>query len=264
MPGPSAIHAAFDLAAWLSGWLTTRLVARLDLVPATGRTIASDPGYFSALGAGALAGAYVFGSANLSLEGMWQWGHSIAGALAGAIVAVEIYKRWHGIRGSTGMGLAAPLAVGIAVGRLGCFFAGLPDNTYGIPTSLPWGVDFGDGIPRHPVQLYESFSMLLFAVVWFAAALTRRRSVIRQGFYLFVFWYALQRFAWEFLKPYPKIAGPFNIFHVLCLAMLAYSVFMMRSHFDAARASAPALHLPRPDDVTVRDLSAADPGQDRH
>jgi len=29
------------------------------------------------------------------------------------------------------------------------FFAGLPDYTYGTATKLPWGVDFGDGIPRH-------------------------------------------------------------------------------------------------------------------
>lgn len=50
----------------------------------------------------------------------------------------------------------------MAVGRLGCFFAGLPDYTYGVPTDLPWGVNFGDGVPRHPVQLYESAAMLLF------------------------------------------------------------------------------------------------------
>jgi prolipoprotein diacylglyceryltransferase len=57
-----------------------------------------------------------------------------------------------------------PLAIGIAVGRLGCFFAGLDDFTYGTPTTLPWGHDFGDGIARHPVQLYESAAMAAFAI----------------------------------------------------------------------------------------------------
>jgi len=38
-----------------------------------------------------------------------------------------------------------PLAVGIAVGRIGCFLTGLDDHTYGLPTTLPWAVDFGDG-----------------------------------------------------------------------------------------------------------------------
>jgi phosphatidylglycerol---prolipoprotein diacylglyceryl transferase len=48
------------------------------------------------------------------------------------------------------------LAAAIAVGRLGCFFSGIEDRTYGTPTDLPWGYDFGDGILRHPVELYEA------------------------------------------------------------------------------------------------------------
>ncbi len=43
---------------------------------------------------------------------------------------------------------------------------GLSDRTYGTPTSLPWGIDFGDGIPRHPTQLYEIVFLLgLMAVL---------------------------------------------------------------------------------------------------
>ena len=92
----------------------------------------------------------------MTLAGMWQIGHSIAGAIAGGIVAVEIFKWRNGIRGSTG-GAVRGAARDRHRGRpLGCFFAGLPDYTYGTPTDLPWGVDFGDGIARHPVQLYES------------------------------------------------------------------------------------------------------------
>jgi len=125
------------------------------------RTPLRDPGYFIALGIGAIAGALLFGSVNLSLAGLMRIGHSIAGAIAGGIVGVELYKLARGIRGSTGVQFVAPLALGIAVGRFGCFFAGLPDYTYGTPTAVPWGVDFGDGIRRHPVQLYESAAMLV-------------------------------------------------------------------------------------------------------
>jgi phosphatidylglycerol---prolipoprotein diacylglyceryl transferase len=231
-------HLVFDVAAWISGWLMARFVAArgyLDAATRT-RTPLTDPGYFIALGLGAIVGALAFGSLNLTIAGFWQIGHSIAGAVAGGIVAVEIFKLATGIRGSTGIQFAAPLAIGIAVGRWGCFFAGLPDYTYGIPTSLPWGVDFGDGIPRHPVQLYESAAMLAFLLVYLREIARGNPLVLRQGFYLFVGWYALQRFAWEFLKPYPGLIGPLNIFHLICLALFAYALFMMRQNHELRAA----------------------------
>jgi prolipoprotein diacylglyceryltransferase len=93
-----------------------------------------------------------------------------------------LFKRSAGIRVRTGARFALPLAVGVAVGRIGCFFAGLDDFTYGTPTALPWGHDFGDGISRHPVQLYESAAMAAFAVV--RVARVAQRLLDRQRFYL--------------------------------------------------------------------------------
>ena len=224
------IHTVFDLLAWSSaallGWWISR---RGWLVGASARpSFRDDPYYFLALSVGAIAGALFFGSFNMGLAGFWTLGHSIAGAIAGGIVTVEIYKGLRGIRGSTGLPFVAPLALGIAVGRFGCFFAGLPDYTYGTPTSLPWGVDFGDGVMRHPVQLYESAAMFLFLAVFLVEISRGSRLFLRHGFYLFVAWYGAQRFAWEFLKPYPKVIGPLNLFHLVCLVLLAYSFFMMR------------------------------------
>jgi len=230
-----AAHLAFECLAWLAALIMARFIARRGYL-ATARTPNRDPGYFIALGVGAIAGAVVIGSANISLAGLWQVGHSIAGAVAGGIVGVEIFKWMRGIRGSTGGQFVAPLAIGIAIGRLGCFFAGLPDYTYGVPTSLPWGVDFGDGIHRHPVQLYESLAMLLFLGVYLRGISRGSAFFRRQGFYLFVGWYALQRFFWEFLKPYPHVAGPLNLFHFACLALLGYSLFLMRRNHDARTA----------------------------
>jgi len=82
-------------------------------------------------------------------------GKTIVGALIFGLISVELIKRYIRLRQSTGDLYAIPLALGIAIGRVGCFLTGLSDNTYGTPTNLPWAINFGDGIPRHPTQLYE-------------------------------------------------------------------------------------------------------------
>jgi len=225
---PMFIHTTFDILAWLSAALMGWFVSRQGWLGTRARTPLRDPGYFIALGLGAIAGALLFGSLNMGLAGRWVLGHSIAGAITGGVVAVEGFKLVFGIRGSTGAQFVAPLVTGIAVGRLGCFFAGLPDFTYGTPTELPWGVDFGDGIARHPVQLYESAAMLLFLIVYLREIARGSEFFRLRGFHLFVGWYACQRFVWEFFKPYPTLIGPFNIFHLVCAILLAYSIFMLR------------------------------------
>jgi hypothetical protein len=262
------IHTVFDLLAWVSGTLLGLFVKRRYLaeMPAVFR-VSAHPGYVIAVALCAGIGAYLAGGGNMALAGLPPLGHSVAGAIAGGILGAEAYKTWRGIKGSTGLVFVAPLAAGIAVGRWGCFLAGLPDYTYGTPTMLPWGVDFGDGIPRHPVQLYESVAMAAFLAGFLLmlernrrrlipsplagedyAALARPqgkptrswvrgRSVsngsespspaIRASFYLLVGFYALQRFAWEFIKPYPRVVGPFDIFHFLMAGLFAYSVLML-------------------------------------
>lgn len=132
-------------------------------------------------------------------------GKTIVGALAGGTLAVEFWKHRHGIRRRTGDLFAVPLALGIAVGRVGCFLAGKSDDTYGNPTSMPWGVDLGDGFKRHPVQLYEIVAMLLLA-----ALLTRVRPPrFAEGdrYRLFVFAYFSWRLFVDFLKPGPRLFG---------------------------------------------------------
>jgi phosphatidylglycerol:prolipoprotein diacylglycerol transferase len=212
-------------------WLTTR-----HLIPATALPAnrVSHPGaYAIAAGCGALCGAMFFGTANALLSGERAIGFSMVGGLAGAIAAVEAFKRMTGVSGSTGIVFAAPFAATVAVGRLGCFFSGLADFTYGTPTTLPWAVDFGDGVLRHPVQLYESLAMALMFVVLIWRFSARDRFWLANGFYLTVGWYALQRFVWEFFKPYATVIGPFNLFHVVCLGLLLYAAVMIRSRSGA-------------------------------
>ncbi|HEV2187678.1 MAG TPA: prolipoprotein diacylglyceryl transferase family protein [Stellaceae bacterium] len=218
-----AIHSLFDVLALLVGLAVYRLLpVAASGVPA--EPWKSHPLYIAAGAAGATVGAYLFGSANLWLSGIGGVARSIEGAIAGGIIGIETLKWRSGIHGSTGLRLVAPLAAAIAVGRLGCFFAGLDDMTYGTPTTLPWGVDFGDGVRRHPVQLYEAGAMAAFLIAFVLLLRHEGETVRRTGFYLFVAFYALQRFGWEFLKPYGTIIGPLNLFHLLSLALIAYAL----------------------------------------
>jgi prolipoprotein diacylglyceryltransferase len=231
MPVPTdpQLHIVFDLLAWASAAVLGRWLYSWRLRALAAQTASKTGlGYVAALAAGVVGGAWGFGSLNTGLAAVPHASHSIAGALAGAIVAVEIYKKARGISGSTGAIWVGPLALGIAVGRLGCFFAGLPDETYGIPTGLPGAVDLGDGILRHPVQLYESLAMLTFLALYLAALARRSAWTGDRAFYLFILFYAAQRFLWEFLKPYPDLIGPLNLFQLLSLALIAYALL-----FDA-------------------------------
>ena len=117
---------------------------------------------------------------NLHNPAYFVGGKTIVGALAGGLITVELMKRYIGLRTSTGDLYAIPLAVGIAIGRIGCFLTGLSDNTYGTATSLPWGIDFGDGIRRHPTQLYEIVFLLALIPFLYRAL---KRTVILSGVY---------------------------------------------------------------------------------
>ena len=187
----------------------------------------AGPLYGVALLAGATIGGFGAGTLNLYLSSEPGLGRSIVGALAGAIAAVEIFKRARGISGSTGLIFVPAFATSVVVGRWGCFLAGISDETHGTPTALPWGHDFGDGVMRHPVQLYESFTMLAFLVVALVLIGQRNAFFMRNGFYILVLVYAGQRFLWEFLKPYGAVVGPLNLFHLICAGLVIYSLTMM-------------------------------------
>ncbi|WP_297511107.1 prolipoprotein diacylglyceryl transferase family protein [uncultured Caulobacter sp.] len=259
IPTSPLAHVAFDLAGWLAGVALSVVLYRWRLKPLAQRIAGRiDGGYFVALVLGALPGAWVAGSMN-SLRGPDPaLSHSVVGALVGAIAAIEIYKAFRGIRRSTGGVFTGPFAAGVVIGRLGCFFAGKADGTYGVATRLPWGVDLGDHVSRHPVQLYESLSMAVFLTAYIVGLARRDDWAMRRGFYALCMAYGAQRFAWEFLKPYPKLIGPFNLFHVLCAGLVAYGWIYDRRE----RAQGGAVSVPGPDHQPVRGLPGPGSGQD--
>ncbi len=217
------IHILFDVLAWMTAIASLITARRLWFHEPV---VSGDLrfGYLVAVLFGAGLGAWAFGTANLWFSGIEQFGRSIAGALAGAILATELYKKANGITERTGAVYALPVALGIAVGRIGCLLSGLDDNTHGIATGMSWGWDFGDGIARHPVQLYESLAMASFAAAYVITMGRGSHFWRKNGFYLAVIFYGAQRFVWEFLKPYSGAIAGLTLFQILCLVLIAYGV----------------------------------------
>ncbi|MGE0191257.1 MAG: prolipoprotein diacylglyceryl transferase [Planctomycetota bacterium] len=151
----------------------------------------------------------------------WLGGKTMVGGLLGGVIGVELYKKRRGIRVRTGDLYAVPLLVGIAVGRIGCFLTGLDDLTYGRATSLPWGIDFGDGIRRHPTQLYEIGAMVLLA--GYVAFRARRPHAEGDLFRLALLGYLAWRLLVDFIKPGPRFFG-LGAIQWACLAgLLVYA-----------------------------------------
>jgi hypothetical protein len=227
------VHSLFDLASLalaLAVYAAQRPLLAGGQVVRPGGDIGSVL-YYASASWGALIGAYGLGCAELWLEGRGGVGRSVLGGLAGGILGVELYKLIRGWRGSTGLGFVLPLALGIALGRWGCQLSGLEDNTYGSATGFGWGWDYGDGVPRWPVAALESASMLCFSLV-FLIGLKRGCPLFRRaGFPVFAAWYGLSRFLLEFLKPYPGLLGPFNLFHVVAAGLALYGLAMIRASF---------------------------------
>jgi prolipoprotein diacylglyceryltransferase len=227
------VHTAFAYAGMAIGAALWRRTMRRQQ-----RGGALAPGNFGVL-VGLLIGAALGNKLVFLIErpdvalAMWRSGalmfpgQSIVGGLLGGLIGVETAKKLTGQTRSTGDAMVLPIAIGLAIGRVGCFLAGLHDDTYGVPTALPWGVDFGDGAPRHPTQLYE-----IAVVATLGLALHRTRfATPGLAFKLFLSSYLLWRFFAEFLKPVP-VAWPLGLSGIqwTCLAALAvYIPFVLRA-----------------------------------
>jgi len=144
---------------------------------------------------------------------------------------------------------AAPLALGHAIGRIGCFAAGC---CYGKPTSLPWGVTFTNpyarelvgtplGIPLHPTQLYESAAE--FLIFLFLVILGRRQRPGRQPpgrlFAAYVLLYGVARGTIEFFRGDPErtllAGGTFSLMQVVSLALILLGGWLLLRHKRAPR-----------------------------
>jgi len=185
----------------------------------------------------------IFSWSTLQAGGVWY------GGLLTALLVLVLYAR-HGKLPYAKLGdvYAAPLALGHAIGRLGCFCAGC---CYGKPTSMPWGVVFTSpyahqlvgtplGIHLHPTQLYESFWEFFNVFLLFRLGLGKRPNGQILGAYAFL--YGLTRFTVEFFRGDPGrtllAGGAFSLMQVVsvCL-MLAGAWLWFRPRFTVARSA---------------------------
>ncbi len=189
---------------------------------------------------------YVEITGDSSLEGMLlRGGRSILGGLAGAYVGAVVTKRLVGYPRKTGDLFAPAVALGMAIGRVGCFLS----EQVGTPTTLPWGLRLSDatlaripncpycrpGVALHPSFLYEiAFHLGMFFIL--LAYLRPRVRVEGDLFKIYLLAYAVFRFFVEFVR------GNVAVWHGLSGSQLFLipSAMLLVAYFVRRRWSPPA------------------------
>jgi phosphatidylglycerol:prolipoprotein diacylglycerol transferase len=188
-----------------------------------GRREGLDVDALASLGFWAIAGAIIGAKALMIVRALPEYAAAPAevfspsvlasagdfyGGFIGALISSAIFFRSHPrLSFWRAADLCGPaIALGQAIGRIGCFMAG---DDYGRPTDLPWAVTFVDpdaariggaplGIPLHPVQLYESIVCLALFVV--LVRLNRRKRFEGEVMLAYTLLYAIARFVLEFFR----------------------------------------------------------------
>jgi phosphatidylglycerol:prolipoprotein diacylglycerol transferase len=119
------------------------------------------------------------------------------------------------------------LAVGHAIGRVGCFMVG---DDYGRPSNLPWAVAFPEGLPPthvpvHPTQLYEAIA--LAALAW--ALIHWRRADVDDAvvFGRYLVLAGSTRFVIEFIRVNARLFGPFTLAQLISSVLVAIGMVMI-------------------------------------
>src|SRR5687767_23757 len=196
---------------------------------------------------GGLAGAKLLWTIEFSGQGspvadllFSRGGLSWFGGLLGGVAVGSWMLRRRRIPWIAGLAAAAPaLAIGHAIGRVGCFLVG---DDYGGPTSLPWGVAFPEGLPPtdvpvHPTQLYEA--ALLVPVAWLLFRWRRRDVADRLVLGRYLMMAGAVRFGIEFIRVNERVAGPLTLAHLIAAGIAVIGIVLLRK-------SPPKLQAPTP------------------
>jgi phosphatidylglycerol:prolipoprotein diacylglycerol transferase len=174
----------------------------------------------------------------------------------GLIFAVAIafwYMRRHALPLWQTCDVFAPgIALGHAVGRLGCLMAGC---CYGRPTSLPWGITFNDpftgsyvgtplGVALHPTQIYEALAETAILLCLLALE-RRRRNFPGRTFWAYILLYGLTRYAIEFFRGDPRgTLWIFSTSQFISVVLVPLSVIMLAYLASRPMAAGPARRQP--------------------
>lgn len=219
-------HLIFELLAFSVGfryfiWLRRRQEDRISDI--------NRLWVFVGATAGALLGSRLLGALenpDLFFSGKNGWlyyyqSKTIIGGLLGGLIGVENIKKVIGERHSSGDLFTFPLILAMIIGRIGCFSSGIAEPTYGIPSALPWAMDLGDGILRHPTALYEIIFLVL--LWWGLLQLPKYYKPISGAYFqLFMTGYLFYRFGVEFIRPGVDVVLGLNVLQLACLGGLIY------------------------------------------
>ena len=188
----------------------------------------------------------------LAIVRLWEGGLMLYGGYFLAITGGIVYVRRAGLPVWRIADAAAPsMAIGVGIGRLGCFFNGC---CFGLPTHLPWGIHFPPtsysnavfpGEALHPAQLYMAGAGLgLFVTM---LALDRKPRFDGWIFWVYVALDAVLRFLIDFTRYYDETAfigrmGPlsFNVNQVLSVILFLAAMIMLRVLSRRPAAAVPA------------------------
>ena len=130
---------------------------------------------------------------------------------------------------------AAPaLAIGHAIGRIGCFLVG---DDYGKVSDLPWAIAFPEGLPPtlervHPTQIYEAIPLFLIGSLLLMWRRHRRDDGLILGAYFALV--GATRFLIEFVRVNERVLGPLTIAHLASLAVTITGVALILSRGRSA------------------------------
>ena len=146
---------------------------------------------------------------------------TVLGGFLGGLFAVELTKKMIGETRASGDLFVFPLILSLMIGRIGCFSMGVYEETYGTQTSLPWGMNLGDGVLRHPVTLYE---ILFLFILWIIIVSAEKKWRFENGarFKIFMMAYITFRFFLDFIKPHYTFSIGMSTIQLTCIAGLAW------------------------------------------
>src|SRR5258706_9285079 len=164
-----------------------------------------------------------------------QYGFTWSGAVLSTLIEMVLLARHFQIPVLKFMDLCAPpAALGYGIGRIGCLLSG--DGDYGIPTSLPWGMSFPNGIVPttdrvHPTPIYEFLAGVIIAAYLWRMATKAANGAGSHGEIIssYLIWTGVARFLVEFIRINPRVFyGLTNAQVVSLLSIVAGAILLLR------------------------------------
>ena len=146
---------------------------------------------------------------------------TVLGGFLGGLLGVELVKKIIKEKNTSGDLFTYPMMLALIIGRIGCFSMGIYEETYGLPTTLPWGMHLGDGALRHPVCLYE---VIFLVLLWIILVQLEKKYLLQHGarFKIFMIAYCIFRLLLDFIKPHYTFSIGLSTIQITALLGLLY------------------------------------------